>query len=128
MLSLRAHHLKENLLKTKTDLRAHKAACRHQAYRIGQPYITPQIILLSAWKPSSGTSIVLASVTVVKEQLTGSHRRGCLLQALQPGCMSTATGGVVAACWSNYRASNCPPLQLSQFMVCSADTDAQHSI
>lgn len=36
VLSLRAHHLKENLLKAKTDLRVHKAACRHQAYRIGQ--------------------------------------------------------------------------------------------
>ena len=38
VLSLRAHHLKENLLKAKTDLRVHKAACRHQAYRIGQPH------------------------------------------------------------------------------------------
>ena len=36
VLSLRAHHLKENLLKAKTDLKAQKAACRHQAYKIGQ--------------------------------------------------------------------------------------------
>ncbi|KAL3139148.1 hypothetical protein ABBQ32_005933 [Trebouxia sp. C0010 RCD-2024] len=34
VLSLRAHHLKENLLKAKTDLRAQKAACRHQAYKL----------------------------------------------------------------------------------------------
>ena len=37
VLSLRAHQLRETLLKAKTDLKAHKAAVRHQAYQIGQP-------------------------------------------------------------------------------------------
>ena len=35
VLSLRAHHLKENLLKAKTDLKTQKAAVRHQAFQIG---------------------------------------------------------------------------------------------
>ncbi len=35
VLSLRAHHLKETLLKAKTDLKAHKATARQQAYKIG---------------------------------------------------------------------------------------------
>jgi hypothetical protein len=35
VLSLRAHHLKETLLKAKTDLKAHKATARQQAYQIG---------------------------------------------------------------------------------------------
>ncbi|KAL0041710.1 hypothetical protein WJX79_001768 [Trebouxia sp. C0005] len=34
VLSLRAHHLKETLLKAKTDLKAHKATARQQAYQI----------------------------------------------------------------------------------------------
>ncbi|KAL0022160.1 hypothetical protein WJX77_000772 [Trebouxia sp. C0004] len=34
VLSLRAHHLKETLLKAKTDLKAHKATTRQQAYQI----------------------------------------------------------------------------------------------
>lgn len=41
VLSLRAHHLKEHLLKAKTDLKAHKAAARQQAYHIGQPSNLP---------------------------------------------------------------------------------------
>ena len=36
VLSLRAHHLKENLLKAKTDLKAHKTTARQQAFQIGQ--------------------------------------------------------------------------------------------
>ena len=35
VLSLRAHNLKENLLKAKTDLKAQKAAVRQQAFQIG---------------------------------------------------------------------------------------------
>jgi len=45
VLSLRAHHLKENLLKAKTDLKAHKAAARHQAYQIGQSLNTASHVL-----------------------------------------------------------------------------------
>lgn len=53
VLSLRAHHLKENLLKTKTDLGVHKAACRHQAYRIGQPYSHTPISSCITTQPQS---------------------------------------------------------------------------
>lgn len=35
VLSLRAHNLKENLLRTKTDLKTQKAAVRQQAFQIG---------------------------------------------------------------------------------------------
>jgi len=47
VLSLRAHHLKETLLKAKTDLKAHKATARQQAYKIGLLSCILQIVLLS---------------------------------------------------------------------------------
>ena len=45
VLSLRAHHLKETLLKAKTDLKAHKATARQQAYKIGMPSCIRQSVL-----------------------------------------------------------------------------------
>jgi len=47
VLSLRAHHLKETLLMAKTDLKAHKATARQQAYKIGLLSCILQIVLLS---------------------------------------------------------------------------------
>ena len=47
VLSLRAHHLKETLLKAKTDLKAHKATARQQAYKIGLLSCILQFVLLS---------------------------------------------------------------------------------
>ncbi len=47
VLSLRAHHLKETLLKAKTDLKAHKATARHQAYKIGTLFYILQFVLSS---------------------------------------------------------------------------------
>ncbi len=47
VLSLRAHHLKETLLKAKTDLKAHKATARQQAYQIGPLFCILQFVVSS---------------------------------------------------------------------------------